>query len=106
VVRDPLRDEPVNIGVIMLCGDMVWTRFLRDLRVKLGPGLPVVEEQVIRAYVREWQRQLAHKGSQFFTRLVAERDFGKLRLTEPRAGLTAEPSREIDHLYRLFMWEE
>lgn len=114
-VPDPVRDEAVNLGLVMAASDESWFRadFLRSFgKVRALGGQPAVA--YARALVRDLIAQVPMDGAQ--SRLfphpdrldeailtaseVPRRGRGRVRATEPLAAVTDSPDELFDELFR------
>lgn len=111
-VADVLRDEPINIGVILECPEANFRGF------KLLPSFRAVSHRTSR--LLEWGawsmiKELRDFFSAGFFRedgqpvpyqdleYLAATFVNQVQFTEPRACLTADPHQEIEDLYRTFV---
>lgn len=114
-VPDPVRDEAVNLGLVMAATDESWFRaeFLRTFaKVRALGGLPAVA--YARALVRDLEAEVPMDGSQSRLFLPAERldsllanvqssdrrSRGRVRATEPHAAVTDNPDELFEDLFR------
>jgi len=118
-VHDPVRDEAVNVGVILqdLSRGFVGGRFARRLRDVLPRVASATDVAIVRAQVDEFVHEFKHARpnvlpstptqpslrEDYFTNLRARFAAGRLRITTPRGSMTTNPARELSDLFAQFV---
>ena len=122
-VPNVLRDEPVNIGVILQCTEVAFIsgifakNFETRLRGQVNPG----DKVVLSAYVQGFQQQFSHYSSVSQKGLFASSDAkilqtdylvqlsrqrsSKLQFSELKTATTSDPETELERLYNTFVGE-
>ena len=103
-VPDAVKDEFVNIGVLLLDGDTADLRFTRDWRrVRcLDPGADV---EMLEALEADLRRQLTQGVLDRQTLLTKLQDYlsNGLQLTAPKGCLTQDPAQELQALAQMYL---
>src|SRR2546426_2391977 len=97
---DPVRAEAQNIGVLVYNRDdhRLFTKFLDKLESKLSFTASAGELDLIRAYVKEFERQQGGVSERFLDDLW-QRDFNKIQFTEPKSIMVHSPSSAAEGLF-------
>lgn len=123
-VPDPVRDEPLNIGIVLQCVSrkFIACRFLEDFR-RITQARPEVEARLMREFGREFQDKVARFSDPFsqpfipeppehqsvidpaFLDDVAAQYGNRFQFTSPRGTLTTDPVQELNHLFDIFVAE-
>ncbi|MCX6010313.1 MAG: DUF3037 domain-containing protein [Chloroflexi bacterium] len=123
-VSDPIRDEPLNIGVILQCPSrkFIASRFLTDFR-RITWARPEVEAHLLRAFCKEFNDKIGAFSNPFglpfipeppehqsviepqFLDEVAAQYGNRFQFTAPRGTLTTDPVQELEHLFHTFVAE-
>ena len=103
-VPDAVKDEFVNIGVLLLDGDTADLRVTRDWRrVRcLDPGADV---EMLEALEADLRRQLTQGVLDRQTLLTKLQDYlsNGLQLTAPKGCLTQDPAQELQALAQMYL---
>ena len=123
-VPDLVRDEPLNIGVILQCVSrkFIDCRFLEDFR-RITQARPEVEARLLRAFSREFRDRVASFSNPFsqpfipeppehqsvidpaFLDDIAAQYGNRFQFTSPRGTLATDPVQELNHLFDTFVAE-
>jgi hypothetical protein len=106
VVPDPIRDEPVNVGILLhdLSGGKVRVRVLRDvqkLRTYTGEDLDVATLEFALTAIANIGGSIDDRKD--FVERVAAQFTQLVQLSQPSGSLSSDPEAELDDLYDRFV---
>ena len=103
-VPDAVKDEFVNIGVMVLDGDEAEVRFTRDWR-RVRCLDPAADIEMLEALEVDLRKQLNDGVMDRATLLRKLQSYlsNSLQLTEPKGCLTQDPAEELQALARMYL---
>ncbi len=103
-VPDAIKDEFVNIGVLLLNGDAADLRFTRDWR-RVRCLDPAADIEMLEALEADLHRQLTQGALDRATLLTKLQNYlsNGLQLTAPKGCLTQDPAQELQSLAQMYL---
>jgi hypothetical protein len=103
-VPDAVKDEFVNIGVLLLNGDTAEVRFTRDWR-RVRCLDPAADIEMLEALEADLRQQLTRGVLDRQTLLTKLQDYlsNGLQITAPKGCLTQDPAQELQTLAQMYL---
>lgn len=123
-VPDLIKNEPRNIGVILICREVGYIncRFSKNLHARLGSAASSLDIKILKAYMEDFSasfRLFAEYPStdnflkshaEFFKENylqdISAKGMGKIQFGTPTGGLTVNPEKEMEYLFNTFVGDE
>jgi hypothetical protein len=116
-VPDPLREEAINLGVMLVSADGKYAdyQFLHRYKTRIASMAPDFDQQLVEAVYsdladalqgRGWQPELAHLGRTISGEWLDElsnRFMNQIQFSSPRACIPSDPDETLQQLFRRFV---
>lgn len=120
-VQDPIKDEPVNIGVILQSpqSNFITCKFLNNFRSKLSRTASSLDIDIVKKYAEDFKtkfKPFTGERADLFTKdakclkedflsALSKENSGKIQFADPRGGFCANLRDEINLIFSTFVDE-